>query len=494
VTVISDKFTDGAHVGDGTFLEFWVPTKRDNDNADAILVERHVYVPVDRVTGVFTTPDLAPGVWKVAVQSTGSDRVVYDIQVPSSGPVRLWPLIETFNPPPAATVYAATLTDLSDSAVQHMVQGPSATKTALDGAYAPASGSTIYAAKDVEASKLDKTEASATYATQVALSDAVEPLLDQSGVDARVRAVGDPVYATQAALATAVEPLLDQAGVDARVRSVGDAAYATPGDVATAVGPLLDQAEVDARVRAVGDTAYAPATGIALTALDGAVQTSLGKADSATQPADVASAVADKLTQGEVDARVLAVGNGAFAPVTGIAQSALASAVQTSLGKADTAAQPADITSAINGLVNAAPAQLDTLQELASALGNDPNFASTISAMVAANETIPVVAQVDWTGAVSMNSTTVAKPKWVKVRLIGNVALTVPAGTANVSYTVALEVLQDATGGRTLTFSGVSWPYTIAPTITTTANARDVLYLTWTGNIWVGSIGAQAVS
>ena len=38
------------------------------------------------------------------------------------------------------------------------------------------------------------------------------------------------------------------------------------------------------------------------------------------------------------------------------------------------------ITSALNGVLNGAPAALDTLQELANALGNDANFASTVTA------------------------------------------------------------------------------------------------------------------
>lgn len=42
----------------------------------------------------------------------------------------------------------------------------------------------------------------------------------------------------------------------------------------------------------------------------------------------------------------------------------------------------ASVTAQINALVNAAPGALDTLQELASALGNDPNFVTTITALI----------------------------------------------------------------------------------------------------------------
>lgn len=43
-------------------------------------------------------------------------------------------------------------------------------------------------------------------------------------------------------------------------------------------------------------------------------------------------------------------------------------------------ATTASVTAQINALINSAPGALDTLQELATALGNDPNFAATISA------------------------------------------------------------------------------------------------------------------
>lgn len=55
-------------------------------------------------------------------------------------------------------------------------------------------------------------------------------------------------------------------------------------------------------------------------------------------------------------------------------------------------ATTAQVTAQINALIAAAPGTLDTLQELAIALGNDPNFASTITSALAtkldANSTI----------------------------------------------------------------------------------------------------------
>lgn len=74
-------------------------------------------------------------------------------------------------------------------------------------------------------------------------------------------------------------------------------------------------------------------------------------------------------------------GASAFADISGAPTDnmALASALAAK-------ATPADITSAINGLVAAAPGALDTLDELAAALGDDPNFAATIVTALAGKQ------------------------------------------------------------------------------------------------------------
>lgn len=73
-------------------------------------------------------------------------------------------------------------------------------------------------------------------------------------------------------------------------------------------------------------------------------------------------------------------------PSTGVPKSDLAADVQTSLGKADTAVQSLSgyategyVNAAVSNLVDSAPETLDTLNELATALGNDPNFATTVA-------------------------------------------------------------------------------------------------------------------
>ena len=76
------------------------------------------------------------------------------------------------------------------------------------------------------------------------------------------------------------------------------------------------------------------------------------------------------------------------------------------------------------------------------------------------------------------------------VTLNGNCTFTMPTATNGKSF--ILIVTQDATGGRTATFTSVKWPAGSAPTITTTASTgRDILAFFSDGTNWYGAI-AQA--
>jgi hypothetical protein len=75
------------------------------------------------------------------------------------------------------------------------------------------------------------------------------------------------------------------------------------------------------------------------------------------------------------------------------------------------------------------------------------------------------------------------------VTLTGNCTFTMPTATAGQSF--ILIVSQDATGGRTATFTGVKWPAGTAPTITATASAVDILSFVANGSVWYGTF-AQA--
>lgn len=74
-----------------------------------------------------------------------------------------------------------------------------------------------------------------------------------------------------------------------------------------------------------------------------------------------------------------------FTPTGGLAATNVQAAlVELDSEKATPAAVASAISAAISGLVDAAPGTLDTLNELAAALGDDPNFAATILTTIAA--------------------------------------------------------------------------------------------------------------
>lgn len=70
-----------------------------------------------------------------------------------------------------------------------------------------------------------------------------------------------------------------------------------------------------------------------------------------------------------------------------------------------------------------------------------------------------------------------------KLTLTGNCTLTLTAPSTPMSCT--LYVYQDGTGGRTLTFpSGTNFSGNVAPVITTTASACDVVSMIYDGSAW----------
>lgn len=82
-------------------------------------------------------------------------------------------------------------------------------------------------------------------------------------------------------------------------------------------------------------------------------------------------------------------GGGGSSTYTGLTDAATADlpTINTPLSNAlASKATPADISTAISNLVDTAPATLDTLNELANALGNDPNFATTITTQIGNKE------------------------------------------------------------------------------------------------------------
>jgi hypothetical protein len=72
----------------------------------------------------------------------------------------------------------------------------------------------------------------------------------------------------------------------------------------------------------------------------------------------------------------------------------------------------------------------------------------------------------------------------VRHTMTGNGTLTLSGGVVGGVYTV--EVLQDATGSRTVAWSGVVWANGVAPTSTMTANRKDVFTFFFDGSSYLG--------
>lgn len=79
----------------------------------------------------------------------------------------------------------------------------------------------------------------------------------------------------------------------------------------------------------------------------------------------------------------------------------------------------------------------------------------------------------------------------VDLTLTGNCTITFPTATAGHSFTLILR--QDGTGSRTVTWpSEVKWASGVAPTLTTTASAVDILgFFCADGTNWFGFVSGQ---
>ena len=100
-------------------------------------------------------------------------------------------------------------------------------------------------------------------------------------------------------------------------------------------------------------------------------------------------------------------------------------------------------------------------------------------------ETAPSIANSSTAVTLSLSSGTV-----LSYTLTGNCTFTMPTATSGTSFIVKL--VQDGTGSRTATFTGVKWPGGTAPTITTTATTGlDILSFVCINSVWYGT-AAQA--
>ena len=95
----------------------------------------------------------------------------------------------------------------------------------------------------------------------------------------------------------------------------------------------------------------------------------------------------------------------------------------------------------ISNLVDSSPAALNTLNELAAALGDDPNFATTVSTSIGTK--LPLAGGT-LTGTLAMGANAITSTGTISSGAITSTGLTVNSGTANV---VASFISTDATAG-----------------------------------------------
>ena len=116
------------------------------------------------------------------------------------------------------------------------------------------------------------------------------------------------------------------------------------------------------------------------------------------------------------------------------------------------------------------------------------------SAETARNQTeAAVTSGLSWTGTVDL-TTTALTPVLLRATLTGNVTITLPTPPSNRAYTVTLVLVQDATGGRSITLPGVKWSYGVPAVLSTAPDTVDILHLLWTGTAWVGMIAGMAIT
>ena len=116
-------------------------------------------------------------------------------------------------------------------------------------------------------------------------------------------------------------------------------------------------------------------------------------------------------------------------------------------------ATQADIDTSVAALVDSSPATLDTLNELAAALGDDPNFSTTVTNNIASK--LPVTGGT-MTGGLTVPSVTVEGTLDIREVIETTFNLTTTSGTIN--FDLASNAIRnftaDATANRTVNFRG----------------------------------------
>jgi hypothetical protein len=114
-----------------------------------------------------------------------------------------------------------------------------------------------------------------------------------------------------------------------------------------------------------------------------------------------------------------------------------------------------------------------------------PTWTSTLTTPTLTNPTVTNYTETVYTANSSTAITLdLANGTFQNITLTGNATITMPSAVAGKSFLLLLS--QDATGGRTVTWSTVVWPSGTAPTITSTASKRDIFSFFSNGTSWFG--------
>tara|TARA_B100000678_G_scaffold20576_2_gene15840 strand:+ start:14506 stop:17442 length:2937 start_codon:yes stop_codon:yes gene_type:complete len=141
-------------------------------------------------------------------------------------------------------------------------------------------------------------------------------------------------------------------------------------------------------------------------------------------------------------------------------------------GGGETYATIADVDSAVADLVDTAPSTLDTLNELAAALGDDPNFATTVTNALAAKAPLaPRIQSV--TSAGTVTPTFLNDQVNITAQATG-LTLANPTGTAVSAHGIAIRIKDNGTA-RAISY-GAQYR-AIGVTLPTTTVANKTLYL-----------------
>ena len=235
------------------------------------------------------------------------------------------------------------------------------------------------------------------------------------------------VFDVSGAAAAAQSAAVSTASADAtsKANAAKTAAEATASaDATSKANAAKTAAEATASADATSKANAAQAAAIAAAALD-----ATSKANGAETDA-IAAAAADATTKAN-NAKSGAEATAAAALSTAIStevtdrNAAISSAIATEVTDRNSA-----IGTAVSNLVDGAPGLLDTLNELATALGNDANFATTVATSIGTKQ-----AQLNGTGFVKVTGTTVSydNATYLTTGTAGTTYLPLAGGTLTVS-------------------------------------------------------------